>query len=702
MTHEMVESGRWALRDPSTGRLALIAGHRWPSPVIGMWTSSDLARQAGIDLGLQGQPEDLDLSVLLREVIEHGVGGIMDATSGAGWQAATRLTEVNHDRPTALVATDPGATSGSGLVPVLRRTGLSESPSSDFIPWERWDILDKAWLPFVGEDPWLGYQAGQQFWTVMAGDSPIMIQGDETLGPWFSPDGTLILATSPEALRTFINHQYRGQIRAFDDFGESLETQPVEDLHGWLQSFTAPFSGVINPGMPRGMSAVIPAGSTLVIGVSGEFQILPSNDIVRKEPPRWQGYATFHYPGGPDRDLLPLERSFADNPLGIHSQALKGLSDDETREVLQEITRVAPPELDPWLIEPDLLYLEDPVAVEAWDTAFGERYLQTHANLVDLVAWLKDYERESDRTARTSGFRFSYWDVGVQGSGDPVAEELRGSLTVRALDQWLETIVRHGYRPSDADRLTKIVNSLFATLHISVVGFLSDLTWRLQAQEDSFEGFFFTESPIQEERARQWLSAQAQPRVDPTTSVEAARRVSERVWRVLKPHTQVFITTGLTDFESRGLSPLLDYAPVNLSLVKALETELNATLDTFASTATVGTADDHELAENDRILLALVHQGRHPTLGQTRHLLSSPDGPLQGQLHAHLRGIGAGNLLTSKYREGLYKTVSRYRNGGVHEETVTLDDCRRCLDHLLDGDGKRVGLISQTVAWKTI
>lgn len=700
MKDDILGTPGWALRDALTGRLALIAAHRWPSPMIGVWPSRDEASQAITDLGLQGEPEDLDFSVLLQEVVTHGVGGIVDATSGSGWQAATRLTEVNHERPTALVAHDPSAISNPGLVHVIRRTGLSQSPRSDFIPWERWDILDRAWLAFVGESPWLGYEAGQQFWTVTAGDSPIVVQGDDTLGPWFSPDGTLLLATSPETLRIFINHRYHGEIRVFDGSGESLQTQPVDDLYTWLKSFPAPFSGVVNPGMPRGMSAVIAAGSTLVIGVTGEFEVLPSNELRRKEPPKWQDYATFHYHGGPDRDLLPLERSFTDTPLGAHSESLAGLSDDETSEVLQELTQVASPELDPWSIDRDSLYLQDPFLLEAWDTAFGEMYLQAHANLVDLVAWLKGYERESDRTARTSGFRFSFWDVGVQGSGDPVTEDLRGSLTVRALDQWLQTVVRQGYRPSDADRLTKIVNSLFATLHVSVAGFLSDLTWRLQAREDSFDAFFSAESPIEEDLARQWISSQARPKVDSEAGTEAVSRMSNEVWQVLQPHSQVFISTGLTDLHSRGFSPLLDYAPVNLSLVKALETELNATLDTFASFGTALTGTGEASTQNDQILASLVEEGRHPTIGQTRHLLSKPEGPLQTQLHQHLRDIGAANLLTSRYREGLFKTVTRYRNGGVHEETVSLDDCRRCVEHLVDGDGRRPGLIGQTVAWR--
>lgn len=178
MIQDVLLHPRWSLRDPATGSLALVAAHGWSSVVIGTWESAEQAVQGGQGLGVSGEPEILERSSLLEEVINHGVGGVIDAPSGIGWAAATRLTEANHDRPTALVATDPAERGNKGgLVSVLRRTGLSESPSSDFIPWERWDILDKAWLPFLGDDPWIGYDPGQQLWTVVAGDSPIVIQG---------------------------------------------------------------------------------------------------------------------------------------------------------------------------------------------------------------------------------------------------------------------------------------------------------------------------------------------------------------------------------------------------------------------------------------------------------------------------------------------------------------------------------------------
>lgn len=483
--------------------------------------------------------------------------------------------------------------------------------------------------------------------------------------------------------------------------GESLQVKEIDDLHGWLTGlYPPPFSAVINPGLPRGMSAVIAAGSLAVIGVNGQFDISPSSSLVRTQPPKWQGYATFHYPGGPDRDLLPLERSFARHPLGEHARTLGELSDDEIEEILSQLTADPLPVIDPWTVESDVLFEDDPLLVEAWDTAFGEGFIQLHANLIDLVAWLKGYEREADRTARSSGFKFSFWDVGVQGSGNPMVEDLRGSETARALDQWLQSVVRRGYRPSDTDHLTKIVNALFATLQISVVGFLSDITWRLQAQESGLEDFFHEGSGIDFDAAIRWLAERAEPQLDPIASQDAASRISPDVWNHLQQHSQVFITTGLADFESRGLSPLLDYAPINLSLVKALETELNAVLDTFPATIRDAVSPPGDLGENERVLMALITEGRHPTIGQTRHLLSKAEGPLQVQFHDHLRSIGASNLLTSKYREGLYKTVSRYRNGGVHDQTVSLGDCRRCIQHLVDGDEKRLGLISQTVTWK--
>lgn len=670
--------------------------------MIGSWSSAERAQAAAVELGIEGMPEPLDPVAFLHEVSARGVGGIVDADSGFGWRSATRLTEINHDYPTALVAWDPKVTQSDGLVPVVRRAGASRAPATDFVPWERWDILDRAWLPFLGESPWLGYQPGERLWTVVADGSPIVVQGDGLLGPWFSADGTLLLATSPETLKVFIEHRYHGDIRVFGS-AERLEVAPVDDLLAWLAADDPQkwmFSAVINPGMPRGMSAVIPTGSHLVISVAGEFAIKQGNVLDREEPPKWQNYGTPHYRGGPDRDLLPLDRSFCETPLGTHRDALRDLSDDETSEALEHLANQPATTYDAWAIDPNMLYLDDPFVVEMWDTAFGQTFVETYANLVDLVRWLKGYERESDRTARVSGFKFSFWDVGVSGSGDEVGEDLRSSLIQQTLDRWLAGVVKQGYQPADADRLTRIVNGLFSSLHVSVMGFLTDVTWRLQAHEDGLEGFCADESPIDLDLAQQWLAHVEVPRPNERFALEAERRISGAVWRVLQPNTQIFVTTGLADLHSRGNSPILDYAPVNLSLVKALETELNAVLNTFKSVEVDLVEPAGTVTDNDRLLLALLQDDRFPTIGQARHLLSRPDGVLQEKLHKHLRAIGAENLLTSKYREGLFKTVTRYRNGGVHHETVTLDDCRRAVSHLLDGDGKRPGLIEQTVRWR--
>jgi hypothetical protein len=75
MINDMLHQPRWSLCDPATGSLALVAAHGWSPVVIGTWESAEQAMQGGQGLGIGGEPEILERSAFLEEVINHGVGG---------------------------------------------------------------------------------------------------------------------------------------------------------------------------------------------------------------------------------------------------------------------------------------------------------------------------------------------------------------------------------------------------------------------------------------------------------------------------------------------------------------------------------------------------------------------------------------------------------------------------------------------------
>ena len=150
---------------------------------------------------------------------------------------------------------------------------------------------------------------------------------------------------------------------------------------------------------------------------------------------------------------------------------------------------------------------------------------------------------------------------------------------------------------------------------------------------------------------------------------------------------------------------MLDYAPMSIELVKALEVELVAVLEAFKqSVDEVPSADADNHAE--LALEGFLSGRKPPTLGAISYLLRVPGegaSPLATRLHEFVSGLpNARDLTRNKFiKRGLQRVLNKYRNGGAHDSPISEHVCRECVDVVV-GTPEKPGYIPMVAAWKVL
>jgi hypothetical protein len=148
---------------------------------------------------------------------------------------------------------------------------------------------------------------------------------------------------------------------------------------------------------------------------------------------------------------------------------------------------------------------------------------------------------------------------------------------------------------------------------------------------------------------------------------------------------------------------MLDYAPISIEIVKALEVELGAVFKAFSNSideVPAANTDNHE----ERALAALLAGGKPPTLGAMSYLLRSPlegASPLALRFHEFVLCLSNAKNLTEKkfHNRGLQRVLNKYRNGGAHDSPISQEVCRECVDVLV-GTTAKPGYLPIVAAWK--
>jgi len=437
----------------------------------------------------------------------------------------------------------------------------------------------------------------------------------------------------------------------------------------------------------------------------------------------WTGEDTILWSGGQKLQLMPLDRSFV---VGSGDEDLLGLTESEAEEATAEL--LASSDLTScWAALQTRRFEDSRLAglpagapsndvasaggtgqpggrleqffVASWDTHVPRTTYRPwrFAGFVDALQLLAAYERECDRPSRIVGSP-NCSHIGFRGSGDEVSEDLRGERFQFGLQRLGVQALREAYRPENADRLVTLCNWALRTLHLDFAGYAKDLLWACRSEErgELLKALGITEA--------EWLawSDPNEPFVDPKGEALAVELTGDIVWRKLLPKTRHFLATALLHLKERGSAPQLDYAPISLEVVKALEVELVRILADFKASVAGQTFPATNKRE-ERSLASFLSGKRPPELGPIAYLLQpAPHGPsqLKASLHSYLATLPNGTFLTSTtFTQAILDKVTKtFRNGGVHDSPIAESGCRDCVTALL-GTQSVPGLIPSVVAW---
>jgi hypothetical protein len=663
----------------------------------------------------------------MRRAAGEGLAGIEGANTESfpeRFMFMVRVEEAGSVLPTVLASiTDQGWDT------CLTRTGARRFDHAEVLHWQRFDVIDSVTGQWGQRCPFRGWQQGETLYELGTENIVVLLAHVPLLGPWNSTEGAFAFFTSEEAAIDY--REYRladgrsrmlylgGQPTNDEEAMASLRPRPVRDLSRRLRELSQINPGAawcVNPAGHREDSACGRwfddelAHTTSAIhrmaAVSGIWQVIPGNRFkMEQSMAPWSGKNTIRWSGGQSLQLLPLDRSFVLDPGHENIELGEDLTESEAEEfVAQQLDEVAfdgnwedgSEELQSGASQLDQFH------IVWWDTVTGEgvdcpwRFSSFLAAAKHLAA----HEREHDSRHRIDG-AVSCSHIGFSGSQDDQFEGLRSARFRLGLRRLALRVLRFGYRPSDAADLVALCNGTLGTIHIEYAGFAKDLLWSSPSEQQKV---ILEALEIDEAYWTAWAeSADFAP--DPKGERLARQRISEDHWNLLVPKTRHFLSTAFIHLEEQGHAPQLDYAPISLEVVKALEVELGEVLGGFRAAISSRSIEHDPAVRTEIDLSGFLAGGKAPTLGAFPYLLGKPKpeaSPLRVALYEYLIGLPNGSFLTSSkfLNSGLRKVADRYRNGGAHDSAISEATCRECIEVLI-GSTNAPGYIPLVAKWKT-
>ena len=669
----------------------------------------------------------------MRRAAGEGLAGIEGANQEKfpeRFMFMVRVEEAGSDLPTVLASiTD------NRWDTCLTRTGPQKLDHAEVLHWQRFDSLDQVTGQWGQSCPFREWQQGEALYELVSESIVVLLANVPLLGDWNSTKGAFAFFTSEEQATHYHQHHLGdGRNRmlfvaagAPNDAHEamaSLKPRPIFDLRVRLKELSkiTPLAAwCVNPDGHRENSAYgrlfygehHPVGrpdgdtdATQMAAVSGIWTVMPSNlfELERSMPP-WTGKDTIRWSGGQSLQLLPLDRSFVLDP-GLETIELdEDFTESEAEELVAQHLDAIRLE-DSWekLAEASLDRTNqlDQFHIVCWDAVTGDvaDYPWRFRGFLAAARHLAAYEREHDRHHRIEG-AVSCGHIGFSGSGDAQFEDLRSErfrLGLRRLA--LRVLRRRGYRPSDAADLVALCNGTLSTLHVDFAGFAKDLLWSSSSDQ---QPALCEALELPEEQWTAWADT-ADLAVDPQGERLAKEHLGEDNWKLLHPKTRHFLTTALLHLVEQGSAPQLDYAPISLEVVKALEFELAEVLAGFRNASSARKFQHNPKDQAEESLSGFLSGRKAPTLGTMSYLLGKPKpeaSALRVAIHEYLIGLPNSDFLTSSefVKHGLPRVIHKYRNGGAHDSPIPENTCRECIDYLI-GSKTSPGYIPRVAGWR--
>ena len=674
---------------------------------------------------------------LMRRAAGEGLCGFQIISNGEWshrFMFMVRVEEAGNELPTILTSIHRE----TGWSTSLSRTREVAIAHAEVLHWERFDILDSVSGKAGQTCPFRDWDDGDPLFEICSDSLVVLLANVHLLGPWNSPDGAFAFFTSADKAEHYLRHHLgdgrNRMLLAGPGAPESpaaafasLAVRPVTDLRVRLQELAgvAPIAAwCVNPDGHRedsGYGRLVYGGEhpaalspnsddvdePRMVAVSGIWSVAPGNRFQMLVPDApWTGLDTIRWSGGQSLQLTPLDRSFvvAGTPESI---APADLTETELADALAAYLDGQSLD-DGWndlvIRSTDEAPLND-FHLVWWDTVTGERpgVPWRFESVFGLLRQLAAYERDHDRHHRAAGAS-SCGHIGFVGSQDAASEDVRSERFRVGILGLAARMLREGYRPAHAADIAALCNAVLTTMHVNYVGHAKDLLWCSDGQQ--------REELLQDLEVEDddWLAweASADARVDPEGRAMVVGAIGEGAWDTLEPRVRHFLSTALLQLDRQRSAPQLDYAPISLEVVKALEVELGLVVADFKQhlrgVLPAHHAEDRHQADLAAYLSAEGTGRKPPTLGAVSHFLRPLPPDASDLLLAFQRHVGSmpnhGFLLDKKFnRDGLMRVTNKFRNGGVHDSSIPEATCRECVAVLVGTLGAP-GYIARTAAWK--
>jgi hypothetical protein len=336
-----------------------------------------------------------------------------------------------------------------------------------------------------------------------------------------------------------------------------------------------------------------------------------------------------------------------------------------------------------------------------WDTIDGERmgafYLDTPFHLARALSRLEI----EDRRARVTG-RCGRSSIGFDGSGSQELEDAAGAGLAMALVKICQRMVERGYRPSDALDMAAAANAVLKSFRVSLCSNVADALIS-HIPDNARPSHRLTDEMGLPEELRDRLVQLIEANVDSEGDELLRCRVGEQMAASLTSRTRLFLTTALLQFDGMGKSPCVDYAPVSVQVVKALEFEMRelaaAVVCGFGEVPVAQPAS----REEETFFHILANRRDKVSLGSITYALKATRKAQAGILWYaanRLKTFGSFELTQPRIIRFIINDVlNRFRNAGAHEQAITYATCQECIDDLI-GSHAQPGLIFQVNRWR--
>ena len=675
-----------------------------------------------------------DAWTFMRRAAGEGLVGI---EGGIGQSFPERfMFMVRVDEAGSLLPTVVASITTNGWDTCLTRTGIQTLGHADLLHWKRYDITDNVTGQWGQKCPFRSWDDGDVLYELASETDVVLLADVPLLGNWNSTVGSFAFFTSEENADYYLKNLLGNDKNRMLSIAKSAPEDPYEamakirpraitDLQSRLTelSLFAPFAAwCVNPNSHREDSGYgrLHYGGDHPVGrqqgvqvtyrmaaVSGIWRLVQNNRFELEKPFHpWTGKDTIRWSGGQSLQLLPLDRSFVLDPDLSALGETHDFTDTDAEEFIADYLDVPEDYDEVWEYEQEQASMLtsdlDKFYFVCWDTVTGEGgdYPWAFTGFLSAVRYLACYERDHDCQHRIAGAQ-SCSHIGFSGSGNDEFETLRSARFVLGLRRLLLRVLRRGnYQPSDGADLVALCNGTLSTLHVDYAGFAKDLLWASTSEQQEE---ILKDLDISNDDLADWMET-TDLIIDPVGESYAKERISESDWNLMYAKSRHFISTALLHLATQGHAPQLDYAPISLEIVKALEVELGQLLAGLNSANLSYPCQYKEDDHAESSLVEYLRGGKAPTLGAMAYMLGKPkDRASQFRIatYEYLERLPNGPFLNGSdfAKRGLQRVISKYRNGGAHDSAIPESTCIECIETLI-GTKESPGYIPRVARWR--